>query len=88
MTRKPLLTVLLAAALLFTTGCTFYEIHDPHSSKTYYTTNWESKGVESGVIVFKDAASGSRVTLASHEVREIKERKYKAAVDKQLADLP
>lgn len=51
-------------------GCTYYQIHDPHSGKTYYTNNWESKGVESGVIVFKDAATGSQVTLASHEIKE------------------
>lgn len=69
-------------------GCTYYQIHDPHSGKTYYTNNWESKGVESGVIVFKDAATGSQVTLASHEIKEVKERKYKASVNKQLADQP
>lgn len=69
-------------------GCTYYQIHDPHSDKTYYTNNWESKGVESGVIVFKDAATGSQVTLASHEIKEVKERKYKASVNKQLADQP
>lgn len=69
-------------------GCTYYQIHDPHSGKTYYTTNWESKGVESGVIVFKDAASSSQVTLATHEIREVNQRKFDASVNKQIADLP
>jgi hypothetical protein len=67
-------------------GCTYYQIHDPHSGKTYYTTNWESMGVESGVIVFKDAASRAKVTLANHEITKIKERQYKASVNRQLAE--
>ena len=80
--------LILAVFALGLTGCTYYQIHDPHSGKTYYTTNWESKGVESGVIVFEDAASGSQVTLASHEIKKIEERKYKASVSKQLAEQP
>ncbi|MEL7088890.1 MAG: hypothetical protein AAGL98_10715 [Planctomycetota bacterium] len=85
---KKCFAALWLVAALGLGGCTYYQIHDPHSGKTYYTNNWESKGVESGVIVFKDAASGSQVTLASHEIKEIEPRKYKASVSKQLADQP
>ncbi|MEM8737759.1 MAG: hypothetical protein AAGG38_04685 [Planctomycetota bacterium] len=86
--RPPAAVLALVILALSLTGCTYYQIDDPHSGKTYYTTNWEAKGVESGVIVFKDAATGSKVTLASHEIRKIKERKYKASVSKQIADQP
>lgn len=88
MTHRTLrLSALLIAALL-AGGCTYYQITDPHSGKVYYTTNWDSKGKESGVIVFKDAASGSKVTLANHEVRKVSQRKWEASVDQQIADAP
>ena len=84
-----LLSLLTAAGLcLLASGCTYYQIHDPHSGKTYYTHNWDSKGVESGVIVFKDSATGSKVTLANHEIRKIKEREYKAGVRRQTPAEP
>ncbi len=80
--RRPALAAALALCL-GSTGCTYYQIHDPHSGKTYYTHNWDSKGVESGAIVFKDQATGAEVTLANHEIIKIKERRYKDAIDRQ-----
>lgn len=77
---------LLIAASVFATGCTYYEITDIQSDKVFYTNNWDSKGAESGVIVFKDAASGSKVTLASHQIKKISEKQYKAAVEQAWAE--
>ena len=85
---KPTALCLLSLVLFAGPGCTYYQVHDPHSGKTYYTHNWDSKGVESGVIVFKDAATGSKVTLANHEVRKIKEREFKAGVRQQTPAEP
>ncbi|MEO1235940.1 MAG: hypothetical protein AAFX76_04050 [Planctomycetota bacterium] len=86
--KQPLWALLIVGATLTLTGCTYYEITDPHSGKTYYTDNWNSKGAESGVIVFEDAATGSKVTLATHEIRKVSERRYKASVSKQIAEQP
>ena len=86
---KGLTRLLLAAVIATSTaGCTYYQITDPHSEKVYYTTNWESKGVESGVIVFDDAATDAKVTLATHEIRKVSARKYKASVSQQIANQP
>jgi len=81
-----LASVLVLCTCLFSTGCTYYEITDIQSDKVFYTNNWDSKGAESGVIVFKDAASGSKVTLASHQIKKIPEKQYKAAVEQQRAE--
>lgn len=79
-------SIVLSVVALFVTGCTYYEITDIQSDKTFYTTNWDSKGAESGVIVFKDAASGSKVTLASHQIKKISEKQYKTSVEEQIAE--
>ncbi|MBB6428949.1 hypothetical protein [Algisphaera agarilytica] len=78
--KHTLYGVLLSAAVLLGTGCTYYEITDPTTDKTYYTTNWDRKDNKSGVIQFKDMKSGKQVTLTNAEVGEIKEKQYKAAI--------
>ncbi|MEM7625727.1 MAG: hypothetical protein AAF333_08865 [Planctomycetota bacterium] len=45
-------------AVVFSAGCTYYQITDPTTGKTYYTTNWNRKDNESGAVQFKDMASG------------------------------
>ncbi len=78
--RLPTIVLILVVGF-FATGCTYYEITDIQSDKVFYTNNWDSKGAESGVIVFKDAATGSKVTLASHQIKKISEKQYQAAVE-------
>ncbi|MEO0513791.1 MAG: hypothetical protein AAF086_00665 [Planctomycetota bacterium] len=78
---KYLLSVALLVGLTFT-GCTYYEITDPTTDKTYYTTNWDRKDNKSGVIQFEDMATGKQITLTNAEVAEIKEKQYKAAIAK------
>lgn len=80
--------VVLTLLVLFSGGCTYYQITDIQSEKQFYTTNWDSKGAESGVIVFKDAATDSKVTLASHQIKKVSKRKYDASVSQQIADQP
>ncbi|MEM6853235.1 MAG: hypothetical protein AAF593_02395 [Planctomycetota bacterium] len=75
-----LASVLLSAAALMATGCTYYEIIDPTTEKVYYTTNWDRQDNKSGVIQFKDMKTGKQVTLTNAEVGEIKEKEYKAAI--------
>lgn len=74
--------VLLSAVAILGTGCTYYEVTDPTTDKTYYTTNWDRKDNKSGVIQFEDMATGKQVTLTNAEVTEIKEKQYKAATSK------
>lgn len=74
--------VLLSAVTLLGTGCTYYEITDPTTDKTYYTTNWDRDDNRSGVIQFEDMKTGKQVTLTNAEVGKIKEKQYKAAIGK------
>ena len=63
--------VALAAA-----GCGgYYQVMDPTSGRTYYTTKVKERD---GRIEFKDANSGSMVRLQSSEVKEISPDEYKA----------
>jgi hypothetical protein len=65
---KRLAVCLICVFLLV--GCgSYYKVTDPASKSVYYTTDiQETKG---GAIKFKDAKSGSDVTLQSSEVKEI-----------------
>jgi len=57
-------------------GCGgYYQVTDPTSGRTYYTTKVKEKD---GRIEFKDAASGSTVRLHSSEVKKLSEDEYKA----------
>ena len=74
-----LIIALTGAALA---GCSsYYRITDPSSGKQYYTKDIDSD--RSGAVEFKDAQTGSRVTLQNSEVAKIKKDEYKAAVDKK-----
>ncbi|MEM1108129.1 MAG: hypothetical protein AAGH99_05495 [Planctomycetota bacterium] len=84
--KQTFTAAVLVALGLLATGCTYYEITDIQSDKVFYTTNWDSKNAESGVIVFKDAASESKVTLASHQIKKISSKQYKASVNQQIAE--
>ena len=59
----------LLAIVLVTAGCTtYYRVTDPSSGKIFYTTEVKRSG---SAVMFKDAKSGSDVTLQASEVREI-----------------
>lgn len=73
---------LVCTAVLLGSGCTYYEITDPTTDKTYYTTNWDRKDNRSGVLQFKDMATGKQVTLTNAEVGKISEKQYKSAIGK------
>jgi hypothetical protein len=57
-------------------GCArYYEVTDPTSGKAYYTRDVDHRRL-AGYVKFKDAKSGSRVTLQSSQVRKISEAEY------------
>lgn len=69
--------------LVVVSGCTtYYMVRDPSSGKTYYTTEVEKAG-QTGAVKFKDAMTGSVVTMQSSEVREISSDEYEAALKKK-----
>ena len=74
-------TVLLFGTILLS-GCTsYYRVKDPQSGNVYYTTDVDRSG--NGSIKFKDAGTGSEVTLQSSEVSEINKEEYKANTPKK-----
>jgi len=63
-----------------TAGCSsYYRVTDPGSGKTYYTNEVEDAG-RAGAVKFKDAKSGSKVTLQSSDVKEISEEEFDAGL--------
>lgn len=79
MSRKQTFLWMLCGLMLTTAGCSsYYRISDPAGTKEYYTTDIDKS--RSGSISFKDAKSGSTVTLQASDVKEISEDDFKAAV--------
>jgi len=80
MSKKHMSVWLLCGLVLVTVGCTsYYRVSDPSGgSKDYYTTDIDK--TRSGSIKFKDAKSGSTITLQASDVKEISEEEFKAAV--------
>jgi hypothetical protein len=66
------------AGLLTGCGGNYYRVNDPAGDRHYYTTSIDDS--RTGSITFKDAKSGSVVTLQSSEVKEISEDEFKTAV--------
>lgn len=74
-------TILLLGTI-FLSGCTsHYKVKDTQSGSVYYTTEVDRS--RSGSVKFKDANTGSEVTLQSSEVSEINEEEYKANTKKK-----
>ncbi len=70
---------MLCGLMLVMAGCTsYYRVSDPGGSKEYYTTDINKS--KSGSISFKDAKSGSSVTLQASDVKEISEEEFDAGV--------
>ena len=65
------LTVVLAGCF----GGGYYAVRDPGSGTQYYTTDVDKTG-NTGAVKFKDAKSGSEVTLQSSEVKEISKDEF------------
>ena len=78
---------MLCGLMLTTAGCTsYYRVSDPAGTKEYYTTDIDKS--RSGSISFKDAKSGSTLTLQASDVKEISEDDFKAAVKPAPAAQP
>ena len=78
--KKNLVVIFLAMVMMATLascGGGYYMVTDPGSEKVYYTEKIEDQK-QGGGIVFKDAISGSDVTLQSSEVLKIKKDEFKA----------
>jgi len=73
-TTKIQFFVLLSMGLLMTACATYYKVTDPSSGSTYYTE--EVKKERGGASTFKDARSGSEVTIQNSEVLEISEKDF------------
>ncbi len=71
-------SVVVAACLL--SGCTsYYQVTDPASGRTFYTTDVD-QSKKGGFVEFTDAKTKAQVTLQSSEVTKISKDQYKAAV--------
>jgi hypothetical protein len=66
---------LAAAAVLLVGGCAkYYQVHDPSSGKTYYTTKLDEK--RGGAVTLKDGRTGADVTVQNSEVQSISKEQY------------
>lgn len=68
----------LLGGIVFVTlfGCgSYYEVRDPATRNQYYTTDIDKAG-SAGAVKFKDAKTGSAVTLQSSEVKEISKDEF------------
>ena len=72
--------VLLPTLMLMLLGCstTYYQVRDPGSGSTYYTTQLDEE--DGGAVTLKDARTNANVTLQNSEVSEITADQYDAAI--------
>ena len=75
-------TRLAIAALgsLFLVGCastTYYEVKDPSTGKSYYTTKYDQKD---GATMLTDDKTRSEVTIQNSEIHKITKDQYMANV--------
>ena len=72
--------VLLPSLMLMLLGCstTYYQVRDPGSGSTYYTTQLDEE--DGGAVTLKDARTNANVTLQNSEVSEITADQYDAAI--------
>lgn len=82
--KSKLVVVLLALIIILSTyACgRYYKVKDPVSGNVYYTTEVEQKR-KTGVVMLKDAKTGSQVTLQNSEVIEIDKKEFKANTQKK-----
>jgi hypothetical protein len=79
-TARLTVTTALLAIVLMAAGCTtYYRITEPGSGRAYYTTDIKRRG---SAVEFKDAKSGSEVTLQASEVTEITQEDFQKGTAK------
>jgi hypothetical protein len=77
---KKLLFCLVCLFLII--GCgSYYKVTDPVSKSIYYTRDIDD--LKSGAVKFKDAKSGSEITLQGSEVKEIDDEEFEKGVGKK-----
>lgn len=83
MKKRIVMAITASIFALAVMGCGggYYRVTDPGSSKVYYTSTIKKK--EGGRIEFKDANTGSTVTLQSSEVLEIEKKEFKENTSKK-----
>jgi len=76
--KSKLMTIMMVFLMVVgITACgTYYHVKDPSSGNTYYTEEIDDMK-DSGAVKFKDAKTGSVVTIQSSEVTEISEEEFK-----------
>jgi hypothetical protein len=70
--------ILLGGLGLMIAGCSYYEVTDTTSGRTYYTRQINDR--VGGGIAFEDARTGTDVTLQNHEVRKVTHDQYEAGI--------
>jgi len=72
-------TFIVVLATVICAGCagSYYKVTDPGSGKVFYTEEVKRNGP---AVEFKDAATGSVVTLQNSEVAQIDKAAYQSAV--------
>ena len=81
MKSKLFLVALAIFVLLGIAACgSYYMIKDIQSDKTYFTNEVERE--KGGAVKFKDANTGSTVTIQNSEVTEINKEEFKANTPK------
>lgn len=73
--------LLLSLLLLVGCGGSYYRVKDTTSGRVYYTRDVDTKR-QTGAVDFKDAKTGSKVTLQSSEVEKITEAQYQQGLAK------
>jgi hypothetical protein len=64
-----------SCAVLLTACASYYQVRDPASGATYYTSDIDKPG-GSGTVRFKDDRTRQQVTLQNSQVREISRDEY------------
>jgi len=81
MKSKVFIVALSIFVLLGITACgSYYMVKDIQSDKTYFTDDIEKE--KGGAVRFKDANTGSTVTIQNSEVTEINKEDFKANTPK------
>ena len=82
--KRLLLLAVLALPLI--SCASYFEIHDPGSDRTYYSKGYTSR--KSGMITFKDANTGIKITIANSEVKKISKDEFAKATAKKDESKP
>jgi len=69
--------IILLAAFLATGCASYYKVADPATGSIYYTEKVDREG---SAAVFKDARSGSLVTIQNSEISEVSKKDFEAGI--------